>query len=216
MRNKGKVHPFSSSSPIINDSSSSPHLSVLNLLPAAIFTLVSLLSLDERHVLAYMITRSLKSTERKPKNKQQQQPGPVIIDSHGALFDCDCFHCYTTFWFRWDSSPNRELIHQAIEAFEDHLSNRELNKKKSAGWKSKRKDKSRRPAAIGGGPPEENLVNSLGPLESHDVAEMKVNAASPPVVNNQKHKGLARKMLPDVMGIFNSRLWSLWSPNVWN
>lgn len=28
------------------------------------------------------------------------------------------------------------------------------------------------------------------------------------------HKGLARKVLPDVLGLLNSRLWSLWSPNV--
>lgn len=28
------------------------------------------------------------------------------------------------------------------------------------------------------------------------------------------HKGLARKMLPDVLGLFNSRLWRLWNPNV--
>lgn len=28
------------------------------------------------------------------------------------------------------------------------------------------------------------------------------------------HKGLARKVLPDVLGLLNSRLWNLWSPNV--
>ncbi|GMH02259.1 hypothetical protein Nepgr_004098 [Nepenthes gracilis] len=27
------------------------------------------------------------------------------------------------------------------------------------------------------------------------------------------HKGLARKVLPDVIGLFNCRLWILWSPN---
>ena len=30
----------------------------------------------------------------------------------------------------------------------------------------------------------------------------------------QQHKGLARKVLPDVIGLFNSRLWNLWGPNM--
>lgn len=30
----------------------------------------------------------------------------------------------------------------------------------------------------------------------------------------QEHKGLARKVLPDVIGLLNSRLWNLWGPNV--
>ncbi|XP_041999792.1 uncharacterized protein LOC121749272 [Salvia splendens] len=62
-----------------------------------------------------MLTRSLQSTNKKPPSKKQ------CPHNSPPLFDCDCFHCYTSFWFRWDSSPNRELIHQAIKAFEDHL-----------------------------------------------------------------------------------------------
>ncbi|MBA0604384.1 hypothetical protein Godav_017047, partial [Gossypium davidsonii] len=34
------------------------------------------------------------------------------------------------FWHRWDSSPNRDLIHQVIEAFEDHLVQNEATPKK--------------------------------------------------------------------------------------
>ncbi|GFP88402.1 hypothetical protein PHJA_000983900 [Phtheirospermum japonicum] len=197
-RNKGKVHP----------SSSSDSLSVLTLLPAAILTLVSVLSLDERHVLAYMITRSLKSTAHPDTTKKPNKKSAPLIN-------CDCFHCYTTFWFRWDSSPNRELIHQAIEAFEDHLSNADHHLFN----KNKKKDKSGRRREVN----EKISIsaaeeNKAGPLETRDgvamAAEMELDAPSPPVVNNHNHKGLARKMLPDVMGIFNSRLWSLWSPNV--
>lgn len=48
------------------------------------------------------------------------------------LFECDCFDCYTSSWFKWDSSPNRELIHQAIEAFEESLAtSNEITKKKT-------------------------------------------------------------------------------------
>lgn len=45
-------------------------------------------------------------------------------------------------------------------------------------------------------------------VETADDMALIVRAAA---VSN--HKGLARKVLPDVLGLFNSRLWNLWSPN---
>ncbi|KAL7094021.1 hypothetical protein ACP275_11G075100 [Erythranthe tilingii] len=234
MRNKGKVHPFTSSS------SSSPNrdsLSVLNLLPAAILSLVSLLSLEDREVLAYMVTRSLKSTNPSflpSQDKKTTTAKRCSFDGKSPpLFDCDCFHCYTSFWFRWDSSPNRELIHQAIESFDDRLNDGELlnfrrNKRKDRMGRRKSERLSGAAAAVGGGPElpavespgcRETLVVVL-PEESVDVGEEvsgpvgvaadELVAAPAVVVRN--HKGLARKVLPDVMGIFSSRLWSLWSP----
>ncbi|GFP98918.1 hypothetical protein PHJA_002035700 [Phtheirospermum japonicum] len=193
MRNKGKVHPLTSDA-----------FSVLKLLPAAILTLISLLSHEEREVLAYMISRSLKSTNPSSCCYGHRQKSP-------ALFDCDCFHCYTSFWFRWDSSSNRELIHQAIEAFEDHLNKGEQCRK------TKRKDKvGRRKMRSGGGAVQLPAVESPGIQESLVVVVpgSEVPVAAAPVEVVRSHKGLARKVLPDVMGIFNSRLWSLWSPNV--
>ncbi|XP_011086833.1 uncharacterized protein LOC105168444 [Sesamum indicum] len=245
MKMRNKVHPFISSS----SSSSSPTkdpFPVLNLLPAAILTLISVLSLEDRQVLAYMITRSLKSSNpsKKPSKKQS------LIDSHGrqspALFDCDCFHCYTSFWFRWDSSPNRELIHQAIEAFEEHLTNSEQFNKVSApgNAKNRKKDKTGRRknergvTADGTGsrvlefPPQQKNQESLDDLVPPPETELGTEdvlaaedggrgaepedalATAAPAVVVRNHKGLARKVLPDVMGIFSSRLWSLWSPNV--
>ncbi|KAK8486263.1 hypothetical protein V6N12_033981 [Hibiscus sabdariffa] len=53
LKSIGKVYP----SPPPED-----YLSIFNLLPAAIFALASVLSLEDRQVLAYMITRSLKTT----------------------------------------------------------------------------------------------------------------------------------------------------------
>ncbi|KAL2555926.1 uncharacterized protein Fot_00665 [Forsythia ovata] len=76
--------------------------------------------------------------ERKKSLKKSQ------VNGHGhklpASFDCECFDCYTSFWSRWNSwDPNRELIQQAIEAFEEHLSNREQSKKSNNGKSRKRK-----------------------------------------------------------------------------
>ncbi|XP_071690875.1 uncharacterized protein [Rutidosis leptorrhynchoides] len=191
MRNKGKVHPSSSSSaPVTSPAGDS--LSVLNLLPAAILSLaLVVLSLEDREVLAYMIT---------------------------------------SYWFKWDSSPNRELIHEAIEAFDEALNNNEQPKKKG---KKKEKMGHRRLAGKGYIPEK---VQSVQVFPASDVAIVEVTneenveeqvldddvaeEQSPEtevVVRDMaasQHKGLARKVLPDVIGLFNWRLWSLWSPNV--
>ena len=55
------------------------------------------------------------------------------------MFECNCFDCYTSYWFKWDSSPNHELIHQAIEVFEDHLAHNE--KLKKVNGRGKHRDK---------------------------------------------------------------------------
>ncbi|XAR48199.1 hypothetical protein NMG60_11030939 [Bertholletia excelsa] len=263
MRNKGKIHPSPSSSS--SEDRDAP-FSVLKLLPAAILALISLLSLEDREVLAYMITRSMKSAnpssiieEKKKNSKNPNTHKPPI-------FDCECFDCYRRYWFRWDSSPNRELIHQAIEAFEEHLASEEqVRKNNSRGKKREKLPKMTRRAAekhgndVGSNEyvlalPENGATragsaqNVLG-LEENDasavrspekVLSMPESDAGPvsPAENTDgtadespekaeeaalalrgfpaasNHKGLARKFLPDVVGLLNSRLWSLWSPNV--
>ncbi|KAI3983503.1 hypothetical protein MKX01_038923 [Papaver californicum] len=269
-KDKGKVYPSPSSS----SSPSNNNKDVLNLLPAAILVLVSVLSLEDREVLSYLITMSLKSTN--PSSSSSK----ILIQkfkktSHKPLFDCGCFDCYTSFWFRWDSSPNRELIHQAIEAFEEHLSKRDdelllSSSSPSAKHRGKKKDKMGRrnsdksvdknqkkkvekadiviPALPEFEPEKKPLVTItedivvLSECVNEDeekkknqmfeerkekeevkeeqetvVAEVKVveeTEEQVQVLNNGGHKGLARKVLPDVLGILNSRLWSLWSPNV--
>ncbi|KAK9060161.1 hypothetical protein SSX86_020865 [Deinandra increscens subsp. villosa] len=241
MRNKGKVYPSSSSSPPVpSTAAAGDYLSVLNLLPAAILTLAVVLSVEDREVLAYMLTRSIKSTNPPSssssgnnKNKTPAQvPVPVPVPVHRPpVFDCDCFDCYTSYWFKWDTSVNRELIHQAIEAFEENLSNNEQSKKKG---KKKEKTSHRR---LAGKNLALNLTLAPPPeaAEAYDVAlveakgeecacaaeeEVEEEEESPEMtvavrgVTAASHKGLARKVLPDVIGLFNWRLWSLWSPNV--
>nr|CAN73358.1 hypothetical protein VITISV_012626 [Vitis vinifera] len=132
IKRKGKVYPSSSSS----SSSYKDAISVFKLLPATILALASALSVDDREVLAYMITRSITTAnpssiierhKKKCKTPHNVQKLP--------LFECGCFDCYISFWFRWDSSPDRELIHHAIEAFEDQLTTTEFFKKNGRGRK---------------------------------------------------------------------------------
>ncbi|KAL9386659.1 hypothetical protein Peur_019783 [Populus x canadensis] len=247
-----------------------------DLLPAAILALASVLSLEDREVLAYMITRSLKTTttnnpssflkdSKKKSSKKPQNNNNSQTSNHRApIFDCDCFDCYRSYWFRWDSSPNRELIHQVIEAFEEHLTSGEMSRKSNRG---KRRDKTghragEKPLLDVPGQPEILPVLETSNTSAHEspptgpvddvanvnvgcpdnglspekitereemeeavklydevseevvAAETEVEAAAHGVAVCSRHKGLARKVLPDVLGLLNSRLWSLLSPNL--
>ncbi|XP_030527575.1 uncharacterized protein LOC115738913 [Rhodamnia argentea] len=268
IKNKGKVHPSPSSSASHSSCGASRDvLSVTRLLPAAILALVSVLSLEDREVLAYMITRSLDTTTPAASDgsgRKKQQP-PKRGAAASPSFDCDCFDCYRSYWHRWDSSPNRELIHQAIEAFEDHLALGELSMNKNGGGgrgKAKRRERDSKMArrAVSGQPepepePQMPVIETAPPSESEDRVlvplENEVVFSPTPVTSPERarteklpeeaelscqppaaaqvvgdvaarsaraavssHKGLARKVLPDVLGILNSRLWSLWSPNM--
>lgn len=280
IKNKGKVHPspFSSSASSSTSSSSSDGyvLSVLQLLPAAILALASVLSLEDREVLAYLITRSMKTTPntssstsipaaQDPKKKTSKKGSnksastPAAAAHQPPMFDCDCFDCYRSYWFKWDSSPNRELIHQAIEAFEDHLANGERPKRNARGKRRDKmghRDSSKTPDVSAQNdifleenvaPASPEFVQSsttpvlpeidvvvVGSPEKADAVEgnegkvedlgVDVAVAPPDTADDMavvlraaaasNHRGLARKVLPDVLGLFNSRLWNLWSPNV--
>ncbi|KAF8097234.1 hypothetical protein N665_0292s0014 [Sinapis alba] len=197
---KGKVHP--SPPPSFPSSKGDNCLSVLKLLPAVILLLVSSLSAEDKQVLAYLITRSVTNTRRSSScsSSKNKKAG---THNKAPRFDCECFDCYTSYWFRWDSSPNRELIHQIIDAYEDHLTT------KTEKGRKKKKEKSRRRRVVEhSGRPEEPVVASDEVSKPEESPEMVVAAAA-----TRPHKGLARKVLPDVMGLFNSRFWRLWNPN---
>ncbi|GLU18179.1 hypothetical protein SLE2022_344930 [Rubroshorea leprosula] len=130
---KGTVHP----SPAVTTD-------CLSFLPAAILTLATALPPEDKEVLAYLISCPNTnfpnfSTQRKntPKNmnKSGSGSGGGSGRDHSPLFSCDCFRCYMSYWVRWDSSPNRQLIHEIIDAYEDGLA----QAKKTKGKKERRK-----------------------------------------------------------------------------
>ncbi|KAL0363170.1 UNVERIFIED_CONTAM: hypothetical protein Scaly_1272200 [Sesamum calycinum] len=122
---KGTVHPTPS---VVSD-----HL--LSFLPAAILTLTAALSPGDREVLAYLISCSsanFSNNNRKTTQKTAAAGGSKGGDDHPPCFTCNCFRCYMSYWVKWDSSPNRQLIHEIIDAFEDSLlkeSKKEKNKR---------------------------------------------------------------------------------------
>ncbi|KAJ8634200.1 hypothetical protein MRB53_027536 [Persea americana] len=220
-KGKGKIHPTPSSSP-------SPS-SVLNLLPAAILTLISTLHAEEAEVLSYFIFHSIKTDHPPPilehNSKKCKKP---------PCFECSCFDCYTSFWTRWDSSPNRNLINQAIEAFEEHLRS-SSSKKTAKAKKNQRRESAGKPfiPAVGdlgsdetacpdNGSESDSRVSDVSESERVSVEQadktgevtgnLREALPSVPMVQGCSDRGMVRKVWPDVLGLFNSRLWSLWSP----
>ncbi|OWM89788.1 uncharacterized protein LOC116200576 [Punica granatum] len=263
-KNKGKIHPSPSAASAPPPPPPPPAaaegkyvLPVLNLLPSAVLALALVLSLEDQEVLAYMITHFMKtpaaaaattsaSATDTPTGKKKafRKPAGGGVAHRPPIFHCDCFDCYTAYWLRWDSSPGRELIHQAIEAFEDHLASAERQER---GGKQ-RKEKSVQPQSVHGGPPqmpddqkspalsqgkdgaalperreeEEDdddlvVVELSEELQGEQVAAEDdgcTNEEAAPARGGEERRGLIRKMLPDVVGLLNSRFWKLWSPSV--
>ncbi|GLJ26534.1 hypothetical protein SUGI_0513850 [Cryptomeria japonica] len=120
---KGKVHP----------QPAPDAYSVLRLLPVAVATLSAALPAEDREVLAYLIARSPDVLPLKD-NRRNTLPLSSLVEkekasqqfpwSHGPSFECSCFQCYTSFWSRWDASPNRQTIHEAIDLYEEHMAAR--------------------------------------------------------------------------------------------
>ncbi|WJX96934.1 hypothetical protein P8452_78068 [Trifolium repens] len=115
-RRKGTVHPSSDQ---------------LSFLPEAIFTLTIALSPSDKEILAYLISCSSSSFNGNSRRKTND----IVDGEHLPLFHCSCFHCYMSYWIRWNSSPNHKLIHKIIDDFEDFLS-QTANKRKKKNKKS--------------------------------------------------------------------------------
>ncbi|KAK6919285.1 hypothetical protein RJ641_015189 [Dillenia turbinata] len=134
---RGKVHPTHQA-----------NSDLLSLLPATILALTAILSPEDKEVLSYLLSLSSSSSDHKKKASS--------VSEHPPEFHCNCFSCYTSYWARWDSSPNRQRIHEIIEAYEDGL---DLEKKKMKSVKNKKNKK------------KELKSNTVGDAEKSGFAE---------------------------------------------
>ncbi|PQQ21158.1 uncharacterized protein Pyn_04481 [Prunus yedoensis var. nudiflora] len=213
---KGTVHP---SPPIISD-----HLAFL---PATILTLAAALSPEDREVLAYLISCSNSSVNLSSSSsygsrkstaasaaKKAAAKGSGSGGDHPERFNCDCFRCYTSYWVRWDESPNRQLIHEIIDAFEDGVlaeskgqSNSKYNNNNS------RKERRNKRGHNGGSSGE--LKRSELSLKKKEVAqahtadqETGVGGGGGGVVDEEdSEKGSVRRF----MSFVGERIWGAWS-----
>ncbi|XP_073030295.1 uncharacterized protein [Primulina eburnea] len=130
---RGTVHP---TPPAVSDQ-------LLSFLPAAILTLAAALSQEEREMLAYLISCSSANFSNSHHNKTPSTAtsggSKGGATDHPVCFSCCCFRCYMSYWVKWDSSPNRQLIHEIIDAFEESIfkeSRQEKNKRERRKSKS--------------------------------------------------------------------------------
>lgn len=220
---KGKIHPSPAAAPpavagIGLSSSKHNALEVLSVLPAAILVLTAALTSGDKEVLAYLVIRSLHgpaAATAPAERKRERGPGAA----HRPLLDCGCFDCYTSFWSRWDASPDRELIHQAIEAFEEHLASAE---KRGAGRGARRRESRRRMDRAG--KVKERAEAAVAEEEKKMLEEPKTATEAPTGEETSEERsgegesvatdGEKRRRWADVKDLFHSVFWNLWGPAV--
>ncbi|KAJ4970993.1 hypothetical protein NE237_004092 [Protea cynaroides] len=112
---KSKVHP---SLAVLSD-----HLVFL---PATLLTL----TVAFLEVLAYLISCIDNSSDgSRNGQKQKTVAGSGSGGDHPASFNCNCFRCYMSYWVQRDSSPNRQIIPEILDGFEDRLIQQRANSK---------------------------------------------------------------------------------------
>lgn len=182
-----KIHP---SSPHQHQ-----HHHLAALLPAAILSLAAALSPEETEVLAYLISchTNHSGNHKTATSGDGDDDGGSV---HAPVFGCDCFRCYTSFWSRWDASPNRDLIHEIIEAYEEGLSRKKSTKAKKRRKNSSNKERRDRPSMT---EPTEGGGNGSGaPATGGGDGE----------VGSPAEKGSSVRK---VIGFIGEKIWSAWN-----
>ncbi|KAL8461546.1 hypothetical protein ACS0TY_032870 [Phlomoides rotata] len=201
---KSTVHPTPS---VVSE-----HL--LSFLPAAILVLTAALSPAEREVLAYLISCSsanFSNSNRKAAPKTASASGSKGGDDHAPCFNCNCFRCYMSYWVKWDSSPNRQLIHEIIDAFEENLL-KECRKEKNK--KERRKGKNvKGNISPGLDEPKQSQVS----LTKDDFSSGESNAAADSggrdeekIVEEEEEEELEKGSVRRFVSFLGERVWGVW------
>ncbi|KAI6704600.1 hypothetical protein NL676_007562 [Syzygium grande] len=194
------VHP--SPPPPISD-----HSHLLSLLPAAILALTAALSPQDREVLAYLIS----GNNGYFSNSRGKSKGGNC--DHPPCFTCDCFRCYMSYWVRWDSSPNRQLIHEIIDAFEDGLVLKNKNNHRSVKGKNGR-DRRRR-SGLGAEPaeskrPESNPAKNE-PGDKIEEANPGGGGGGGGEVGSGGEEELEKGSVRRLVSFIGERIWGVWN-----
>lgn len=187
-KRSNKVHPSSSH---LHHSQHHHHLALL--LPAAILSLTAVLSPDETEVLAYLI-----SCHSNSSGNQKSATFADCDDDGGVytpVFGCNCFRCYTNFWSRWDASPNRDLIHKIIEAYEEGLSRKKSNKAR----KKRKNDNINKES--------DEKASSTQPVEGGSGSGAPVTRVGVGEVGSPEQGSSVRK----VIGFIGGKIWGAWN-----
>ncbi|RAL39520.1 unnamed protein product [Cuscuta campestris] len=182
---KSTVHPTPAPPP------PPPSLSTrLAFLPAAILALLASLSEEDKQVLSYFLFCPSATLFNPHAFMKGRGGGGGAADHHPPSPSCYCFNCYRSFWARWDSSPDRRIIDEIVEAYEDGLH----RKKERSRKKETRK--------IGKGP----AVGLKSKDDSGAVPEMPGDSGGGGD-GGAAERGSVRRFV----GFLGERIWSVWT-----
>lgn len=186
---KSTVHPTPAAPP-----PPPPSLSTrLAFLPAAILTLLASLSEEDKQVLSYFLfcpSASLSTSHTFMKGRGGGGGGGAA-DHHPPSSSCYCFNCYRSFWARWDSSPDRRIIDEIVEAYEEGLQ------------RKKEKNRKRETRKIGKG---SAAVDFNSKDDSGAVPEMPGDSGGGGD-GGAAERGSVRRFV----GFLGERIWSFWT-----
>ncbi|XP_076906413.1 uncharacterized protein LOC143562520 [Bidens hawaiensis] len=156
------------------------------------YSLATALTPEDQEVLAYLLsihaTNTNISKNRKPNKK---------FGDHPPQFNCGCFNCYTSFWVRWDASPNQKLIHEIIEVYEDGLVRGRKNGKS-------RKERGNKKGSSDAFHTVANVQQNLNCTPQR--AEQKNIGGEGEISIGSSQKGSVRK----IVSFVGERIWGVW------
>nr|DAD28331.1 TPA_asm: hypothetical protein HUJ06_029799 [Nelumbo nucifera] len=153
--------------------------------------------MEDREVLAYLISCSGSSgslSSGRTKNNHKS-----LSRDHPSSFHCNCFRCYTSYWVRWDSSPNHQLIHEIIDAFED-----DLLQKTNMKNKTEKKKRVCNKGSVDGNSPEE--ISGREELDNLETLE----ACSGETGKSEEAEDLEKGSVRRFVSFIGERLWGVW------
>lgn len=114
-----------------------------------------------------------------------------------------------SFWARWDSSPNRQLIHEIIDAFEDGLAQ---NKKTNKSKKERKKKGSSAADHHGSGTGLKRPDLSIRKDDSSELASMEESSSSSSSTGceDDGEEGTEKGSVRRFVNFIGERIWNVW------
>ncbi|KAL2458256.1 hypothetical protein Adt_46006 [Abeliophyllum distichum] len=185
-------------------------------------TLTGALSPEDKEVLAYLISCSSTNfsnnhrTIHKTTNAAAAISGCAKVDAdHSPSFNCNCFRCYMNYWTKWDSSPNRQLIYEVIDTYEDNLL---MQNKKYKSKRERRKGKSTRESGQGSEVSKKSEFSLIKNYfdESNSVSES-TSAGGAETGGTEEDDGkkeeLEKGSVRNFVSFLGEKIWSVWTLN---
>ncbi|XP_016482427.1 uncharacterized protein LOC107803260 [Nicotiana tabacum] len=137
------------------------------------------------------------------------------VADHPASFNCDCFSCYMSYWVKWDLSPNRQLIHEILDAYEEGLQSKKEKSKKERRNKNKGSNISSGSVELKTTSSESNLnINGsvpAGSIESDPVEETSGNHSGGDEDESGGEEGGEKGSVRKFVSFIGEKIWSVWT-----